>query len=674
MKRIALFAAALFALSSAAFAQTSYNRFGPVNGVLVGDSSTYYTSAADSSDIIGLWSGSCSLSTFLRGDGSCASVVATGQPLTRVDDTNVTLTLGGTPATALLQPTSLTLGWTGTLSVPRGGTGVGTLTGLIKGNGTSAFSAATSADIVGLWTGTCTGSNYLAADGTCATVSPGAAGANPSATIGLSAVNGAANTFLRSDGAPALSQSIVPTWTGAHTFNATSPGVTVNTSTAGKATVRFQSNGSTAGYAGLSGAWEGDNSTDMTLIGETGNGLRFYTNGSPTERLTITSGGTSTFSADTAVDGGVLRVRPGSGTAALRLQARTDTSADATRVQFYRADGTTERGYIGYGSNGSDVMTILSQTGALNIATSTGGLTLAPNSGTTTVTGGLSATADGVFAGRNFSAGGTASSSTAVQLCHASSGYGTIGINTVCQSGGGYNYGVNDAAGQIDFGNIQTRGWTFRSAAANTGTISFTDLMTIGNTGNVTATGSIGGASLVVSGSSATVNGQNVCLANGTNCPAGGPTTVFKASATDRSSTTALASDSDLQFAATSGVYKIEFCLNFAGVTTGTQGFKFAFNLTSAGNQPGQWSGGSRVNGSSTAHSGIFLGDGNTNTGGQVAYATITVGNQQDSVCGSGQVANSGSVTYAIQWAQNSSSANATRLGQGSFIQYQKIN
>ena len=42
--------------------------------------------------------------------------------LTRVDDTNVTLTLGGTPATALLQASSLTLGWTRTLAIARGGT------------------------------------------------------------------------------------------------------------------------------------------------------------------------------------------------------------------------------------------------------------------------------------------------------------------------------------------------------------------------------------------------------------------------------------------------------------------------------------------------------------------------------------------------------------------------
>jgi hypothetical protein len=40
----------------------------------------------------------------------------TPSALTKTDDTNVTLTLGGTPSTALLQAVSLTLGWTGTLA------------------------------------------------------------------------------------------------------------------------------------------------------------------------------------------------------------------------------------------------------------------------------------------------------------------------------------------------------------------------------------------------------------------------------------------------------------------------------------------------------------------------------------------------------------------------------
>lgn len=43
----------------------------------------------------------------------------TGAALTKTDDTNVTLTLGGSPSTALLNATSITVGWTGTLAASR---------------------------------------------------------------------------------------------------------------------------------------------------------------------------------------------------------------------------------------------------------------------------------------------------------------------------------------------------------------------------------------------------------------------------------------------------------------------------------------------------------------------------------------------------------------------------
>ena len=61
-----------------------------------------------------------------------------GSALTKTDDTNVTLTLGGTPASALLAAVSLTLGWTGQLSVDRGGTGQSSFTDgqLLIGNST----------------------------------------------------------------------------------------------------------------------------------------------------------------------------------------------------------------------------------------------------------------------------------------------------------------------------------------------------------------------------------------------------------------------------------------------------------------------------------------------------------------------------------------------------------
>lgn len=52
-----------------------------------------------------------------------ASDIGSGQALTRVNDTNTTITLSANAPTALLAATSLTLGWTGTLAPVRGGTG-----------------------------------------------------------------------------------------------------------------------------------------------------------------------------------------------------------------------------------------------------------------------------------------------------------------------------------------------------------------------------------------------------------------------------------------------------------------------------------------------------------------------------------------------------------------------
>lgn len=92
--------------------------------------------------------GAAMLTGYVKGSGTSAftasatvptSDISGGAALTRTNDTNVTLTLGGTPTTALLAATSLTLGWTGTLAVSRGGTGTGsapTNGQLLIGNGT----------------------------------------------------------------------------------------------------------------------------------------------------------------------------------------------------------------------------------------------------------------------------------------------------------------------------------------------------------------------------------------------------------------------------------------------------------------------------------------------------------------------------------------------------------
>lgn len=66
--------------------------------------------------------------------------------------------------------------------------------------------------------------NFLRADGVWTTPA-GTSGADPTGLSGLTAVNGTAETYMRSDGAPAIDQSITPTWTGQHSF-AASPNIT----------------------------------------------------------------------------------------------------------------------------------------------------------------------------------------------------------------------------------------------------------------------------------------------------------------------------------------------------------------------------------------------------------------------------------------------------------------
>jgi hypothetical protein len=632
-----------------------------------------------------LWA-ACSVSTFLRGDGDCSLVnlisnvtgtlpaanggtgVTSLGSLTRVNDSNVTLTLGGTPTGALINNTSLTLGWTGLLPATRGGLGISTVTDdtmiIANGSGWVSSSLPDCLDTSGNHLNYNPTTNSIFC-GTTSSVSP-VTPANPTAVIGLTAVNGTSPNFIRSDGAPALSQAIAPTWTGTHTFNNS---VTLNggASSNGNITAaRFLAGSGSAGSPGLS--FSGENNTGFFRDGTT---------------------------------------------------ARINVSGNGSQIGYWDASRIYNAG-------------------------------------------------DGIFEGRNFSAGGANSGATAVQLCHTGSGYGQIGVNVVCGAGSTESYGTNDVAGRIAFSNGSSRQWRFDSAVSGTGTITWVNQATLSSGGDLTISGSLNtsgttshigpnnstasnlyvgttngfisnsGRGLVAingttssylafgnngalsgylgtdgsgnvelynpsgpivfypsgtlkatiasngglfmagatggSQGSGTINATGLYV-NGVAVGTGGSTTVFKASATDRSSTTTLASDPDLTFtSAASAVYKIDFCLVFGGVTTGTQGFKFAFNRTSSGTDPGQWGGSSRVNGSGTTHSGIFMGDGPGGTTGQVSFATISVGNQQDSVCGSGQLVTSGTSSYAIQWAQNSSSANATRLGQGSFLEYRRIN
>jgi Chaperone of endosialidase len=196
--------------------------------------------------------------------------------MTSVNDTNVTLTLGGSPSTSLFNATSLTLGWTGQLSISRGGTNATatpTAGAVAYGTGTAyAFtSAGTSGQVLtSNGSGTPTWTTISPGAGGVVTFSAGSTGFSPSTAtngnvvlsgtlaIGSGGTNGTATPtagavaygtgtayaftsagttgqVLTSNGASA------PTWatpsTGVSSFNAGTTGFTPNSATTGAITL-----------------------------------------------------------------------------------------------------------------------------------------------------------------------------------------------------------------------------------------------------------------------------------------------------------------------------------------------------------------------------------------------------------------------------------------------------
>lgn len=200
--------------------------------------------------------GGTGLSSYTAGDLLYASGTST---IAKLADTILGFALisGGVGIAPAWGKIGLTTHISGTLAVGNGGTGLtgGTSGGVpyFSGASTLASSAVLSANQLVLGGGAGTAPATLGSLGTSTQVLHGnAAGAptwgavsltadvsgtlpvanggtgvtslssltaNPTASVGLTAVNGSASTFMRSDGAPALSQSISPTWTGNHVFS-----------------------------------------------------------------------------------------------------------------------------------------------------------------------------------------------------------------------------------------------------------------------------------------------------------------------------------------------------------------------------------------------------------------------------------------------------------------------
>lgn len=153
-------------------------------------------------------SGGTGQGSYAVGDVLYASTTSALSKLPDVATGNALIS-GGVGVAPSYGKIGLTTHVSGTLGAANGGTGVAN---------NAASTLAISGNFGTTLTVTGTTAVTLPTTGTLATTSQLPTGANPSASVGLTAVNGSAGTFMRSDGAPALNVGISPTWSGTHTF------------------------------------------------------------------------------------------------------------------------------------------------------------------------------------------------------------------------------------------------------------------------------------------------------------------------------------------------------------------------------------------------------------------------------------------------------------------------
>ena len=295
-------------------------------------------SSANPSATIGLSAVNGSASTFMTSDSAPPLSQAITPTWTNLHTFTggVTITSGGT-----LTIDTYTLSLTANASL--GGTNTGDQTNVAGSSGSCTGNAATATTATNVAAGlagsvpyqTGAGATSLLAIGTAGyylTVNAGAtapqwsalpaypAGANPSATIGLTANNGSAATFMRSDATPALGVGIAPTWTGAHTWSstatfngttsfasATNLAVTFSAAAASYTVLEFEQNSVINGYVGVDKGGSlitGSSSGDLCITPNAGALRLGYNNGTGTA-LSVSSAGLVTtplgLTATTAV-------------------------------------------------------------------------------------------------------------------------------------------------------------------------------------------------------------------------------------------------------------------------------------------------------------------------------------------------------------------------------------
>ena len=177
---------------------------GTLTGVLVASGTSPY-SVANAATIYGLWSGTCSSGTYLRGDGQCAALSATPAFSAITAGTNTAALVVGTngslstSGTGTIAATSVP--WSGisgtmpsvnfpaltgdvnsagqtltTAVVGINGAAVPQSAALLSSNTLKQLTSASASNVYGLWSGTCSASTFLRGDGQCAAPSVGSIG------------------------------------------------------------------------------------------------------------------------------------------------------------------------------------------------------------------------------------------------------------------------------------------------------------------------------------------------------------------------------------------------------------------------------------------------------------------------------------------------------------------